>query len=262
MTVPTVPTHARPPRAILLDHGGVLVRSVKTPSRADEFAATVHAMIEAAGASSPGPPAIAADIQAGLACYKSWKNGNVRRPHPREIRHREFWEELVAADWPESARQLVATEATPLCRGLVESRGRKELAPGIMEFLEFCAGAGIRTGVVANTMVGAVNRDLARAWGTDKFFAVQVHSDEVGVRKPDPEAIWLATRALQLDPADVWFVGDNYDRDVLCARRAGAGLAILMRPADQLEPAARPQPDEVVPDGVALLELLRSAVQR
>jgi len=90
---------------------------------------------------------------------------------------------------------------------------------------------------------------------------VQVHSDETGIRKPDPEAIWIATRALDLDPAQVWFVGDNYDRDVRCARRAGAGRAVLMRPPDEVEPSTRPQPDDVVQDGFGLVELLRAALR-
>jgi FMN phosphatase YigB (HAD superfamily) len=250
-----------PPRAVLLDHGGVVVRSVKDPDGLARFATGVHQILADAGAEVPDEAELLADIQAGLDCYKSWKNGNVRRPHPREIGHREFWVELVAADWPEAARTLVGAEATPLCRAMVESRGSKELGPGMREFFEFCAQAGVRTGIVANTMVGAINRDLARAWGTEKYLAVQVHSDETGIRKPDPEAIWLATRALDLEPAQVWFVGDNYDRDVRGARRAGVGRAVLMRPPDQVEPSTRPQPDDVVSDGFGLTELLRAAVQ-
>lgn len=249
-----------PPRAVLLDHGGVVVRSTKDQDGLARFAGRLHRMITDAGARSPGEAAVLEDIEAGLDCYKAWKNGNVRRPHPREISHREFWTEFVAADWSESARTLVASEATPLCRAMVESRGSKELGPGVLEFLGYCAQAGIRVGIVANTMVGAINRDLARAWGTEKYLAVQVHSDETGIRKPDPEAIRIATRALDLDPSQVWFVGDNYDRDVLCARRASVGRAVLMRPAGRLEPNTRPQPDDVVADGFALLDLLRRAV--
>ncbi len=249
-----------PPQAILLDHGGVVVRSVKDPDGLARFADRVHRLLTDAGADSPGRAEVLEDIRAGLACYKSWKNGNVRRPHPREIGHREFWVELVAADWPESARTFVGTEATPLCRQMVESRGSKVLGPGMREFFEFCAQAGIRTGIVANTMVGAVNRQLARDWGTEKYLAVQVHSDETGIRKPDPEAIRIATRALDLEPAQVWFVGDNYDRDVLCARRAGVGRAVLMRPPDEAEPGTRPQPDDVVTDGFGLIALAKVAL--
>jgi N-acetyl-D-muramate 6-phosphate phosphatase len=31
-----------------------------------------------------------------------------------------------------------------------------------------------------------------------------------------------------VEPADAWYVGDNFDRDVLCGQRAGIGGNILM----------------------------------
>jgi FMN phosphatase YigB (HAD superfamily) len=70
----------------------------------------------------------------------------------------------------------------------------------------------------------------------------------------------MAARALSVDPADCWYVGDNYDRDVVCGRRAGVGGTILMRPAGRRDPAARPQPDAEVADGLELLDLLRTAL--
>lgn len=247
------------PRAVLLDHGGVLARSTKRPERVVELAHRIRDMIVAAGGEAPDAADILADIRAGQAAYKAWKNGNVRRPSPREIRHRELWGEFIAADWPESARTLVTVEATPLCRALV-AQSDKVLAPGMRDVLEACQDNGIAVGLVSNTLIGAANRALARTWGTEKYFATQVHSDEVGRRKPDPEMIWMATRALGLDPADCWYVGDNYDRDVLCGRRAGIGCAVLMRPPDRVDPTARPQPDVTVADGVELADLLRGVL--
>jgi N-acetyl-D-muramate 6-phosphate phosphatase len=255
-----VPTLVRP-KAVLLDHGGVIARSVKRPERVAALAQHVHDMIVAAGGEVLPVADIHADIRAGRAAYKAWKNGNGRRMGPREIRHRELWEEFIAADWPTSARTLVGVEATPLCRILV-TESEKHLAEGMRDLFELCEGRGIKVGIVSNTLIGAANREHARVWGTEKYFAVQVHSDEVGIRKPDPEMILTACRALGLDPADCWYVGDNYDRDVLCGRRAGVGCAVLMRPQDRLDPAARPQPDLVVHDGVDLVEALRQVLAR
>jgi N-acetyl-D-muramate 6-phosphate phosphatase len=247
------------PKAVLLDHGGVIARSTKRPERLTELAQHVHDMIVAAGGQALPVEDIHADIRAGRAAYKAWKNGNGRRVSPREIRHRELWEEFIAADWSPAARTLVGVEATPLCRLLVKE-SEKRLAEGMRDLFELCEGQGIKVGIVSNTLIGAANREHARVWGTEKYFSVQVHSDEVGIRKPDPEMILLACRALGLDPADCWYVGDNYDRDVLCGRRAGVGCAVLMRPADRLDPAARPQPDVVVHDGVDLFHLLRDVL--
>lgn len=247
------------PKAVLLDHGGVVARSTKRPERVVDLAQRIHDMIIAAGGEEVPVYAILRDIKAGRAAYKAWKNGNVRRMSPREIRHRELWEEFIASDWPEAARTLVGIEATPLCRALV-SESEKQLAPGMRDLFELCEANGVATGLVSNTLIGAANREHARNWGTEKYFAVQVHSDEVGRRKPDPEMIWLATRSLGLDPIDVWYVGDNYDRDVLCGRRAGVGCAVLMRPAEKLDPEADPQPDLIVEDGVELHAVLRDVL--
>ncbi|MFJ8546064.1 HAD family hydrolase [Streptomyces sp. NPDC093586] len=251
-------TTLRPPRALLLDHGGVLMRSVKHPERMAAFADRVHALI--------GPSAgldrdvVLGDIKAGRAAYRAWKNGLARTPAPRETGHRELWEDFIAADWPPAARALVGAEAVPLCREMVLAESDRTLAPGMLETLRLAREHGVRTGIVSNTLVGSLNRDLAHRFGTHPLLDVQVYSDETGLRKPDPEMIRLAARALSVDPADCWYVGDHYDRDVVCGKRAGAGATILMRPADRRDPKARPQPDVEVADGTELLGLLRTAL--
>ncbi|MFF5338410.1 HAD family hydrolase [Streptomyces sp. NPDC013181] len=251
-------TTLRPPRALLLDHGGVLMRSVKHPERMAGFAARVHAL------TGPAPgldrAAVLAGITAGRAAYRAWKNGLARTPEPREIRHRELWEDFIAADWPPAARALVGAEATWLCRELVLAESDRTVAPGMLDTLRLARRHGVRTGIVSNTLVGALNRDLARRFGTDPLLDVQVYSDETGRRKPDPEMIRLAARALSVAPSDCWYVGDHYDRDVVCGKRAGAGATILMRPADRRDPQARPRPDAEVADGTELLDLLRTAL--
>lgn len=253
-------TTLRPPRALLLDHGGVLMRSVRHPERLAVFADRVLALI------GPGAgldrDAVLADIEAGKAAYRAWKNGHVRTPEPREIGHRELWEDFVAADWTPAARALVGAEAVPLCREMTLAESDKAVAPGMLETLRLAREHGVRTGIVSNTLLGSLNRDLARHFGTHPYLDVQIYSDEIGLRKPAPETLRMAARALSVDPADCWYVGDNYDRDVVCGRRAGIGATILMRPADRRDAAVRPQPDAEVADGPELLDLLRAALRR
>jgi FMN phosphatase YigB (HAD superfamily) len=253
-------TTLRPPRALLLDHGGVLMRSVKHPERLAAFADRVLALV------GPGSgfdrESLLRDIEAGKAAYRAWKNGSVRSPEPREIRHRELWEDFIAADWPPAARALVGAEAVPLCREMTLAEGDKAVAAGMMETLQLAREHGVRTGIVSNTLLGSLNRDLARQFGTHPYLDVQVYSDEIGLRKPAPGTIWMAARALSVAPADCWYVGDNYDRDVVCGMRAGVGATILMRAAGRRDPGARPQPDAEVADGLELLALLRAALTR
>jgi FMN phosphatase YigB (HAD superfamily) len=234
------------------------MRSVKRPERLAAFAASVLARL--------GPrtgldlDAVSSDITAGKAAYRAWKNGHVRSPEPREMGHRELWTDFIAADWPPAARALVGAEALPLCRAMTLAESDKTVAPGMLETLRLARAHGVRTGVVSNTLVGSLNRDLARQCGTDPYLDVQVYSDEIGLRKPDPRTIRLAARALSVAPADCWYVGDHYDRDVVCGRRAGVGTTILMRPAGHRDAGARPQPDVEVADGFELLGLLRTAL--
>jgi HAD superfamily hydrolase (TIGR01549 family) len=251
-------TTLSPPKALLLDHGGVLMRTVRHPERLAGFADRVLALV------GPGAgldhDSVLSDITSGRAAYGAWKNGSVRSPAPREIGHRELWEDLIAADWPPAARTLVGAEALPLCREMTLAEGDKQVAPGMAETLRLARAHGVRTGVVSNTLLGSLNRELARRLGTDPYLDVQVYSDEVGLRKPAPEIIRMAARALSVEPADCWYVGDNYDRDVVCGKRAGVGVTVLMRPAARRDPAARPQPDVEVADGQVQHALLRAVL--
>lgn len=252
------PARGGPPRALLLDHGGVLVRSVKHPERLPALADRVLAL--AGGLRGLERGRVLHDIRAGRAAYGHWKNGLARSTAPREVTHRELWTEFIAADWPEPARAAVSAEATELCRALVLAESDKTADPAMTEVLRLCKEHGIRTGVVSNTLTGSLNREMAAAGGIAPYLGVQVYSDEAGLRKPGPQLILLAAQALSTEPADCWYVGDNYDRDVVCGIRAGVGRTVLMRPEDRLEPAAHPQPDTVVHDGTGLLDLLRRAV--
>ena len=63
--------------------------------------------------------------------------------------------------------------------------------------------------------------------------------------------------SLSVAPGDCWYVGDNYDRDVLCGRRAGVGGNILMEARKTYEPPydLDLRPDAIVADPVGLLAL-------
>ena len=90
------------------------------------------------------------------------------------------------------------------------------------------------------------------------LFQAQIYSDEAGVRKPNPQMIWYATGELGVPAERCWFVGDSRRRDVVCARRAEVGAAVLMRSprTGQEDPERWPAPDATVDDGYGLLGLL------
>ncbi|NDL58711.1 HAD family hydrolase [Phytoactinopolyspora mesophila] len=250
---------ATTPKALLLDFGGVVVETARRPSWQSELAAEVHRMLAATGRADLTAEDIELDIRAGRAAHGGWKDAMSRPYTPREATHREFWSDYVAADWPESDRVLVEVHAQHLCRRMVELQAERKPRHGIHELLAFARDRGILVGIVSNALVGEVHREVVRELGLDDFIQVQVYSDEVGIRKPNPRIIGLASSALSVVPGDSWYVGDNYDRDVVCGRRAGAGATVLMIAEDTYDPPyrVRDTPDLTVEDPAALLAVLR-----
>ncbi|ADB32906.1 HAD-superfamily hydrolase, subfamily IA, variant 1 [Kribbella flavida DSM 17836] len=250
------------PEALLLDFGGVLVATTGRPGWAGELAAELSDQLSRAGTPELTVDEIRTDLEAGAAADSYWKNAMSRPPTPRELTHREFWTDFVAADWPPGPRAWVTAHASVLCRRMGELRQHRAHREGIPELLDTAAAAGIPVGVVSNALSGAVHRDYLERTGLVKQLAVQIYSDEMGIRKPHPELILLAARALGVPVGRTWYVGDNFDRDVLCARRAGAGAAVLMEaPGTYQRPyAVRAVPDAIVPDPVALRTLLLEAL--
>lgn len=57
-----------------------------------------------------------------------------------------------------------------------------------------------------------------------------IDSNRVGVRKPDPAIFKLALTQLNLDPQQVIFVGDSYERDMIPSSRAGMKTVWLKGP--------------------------------
>jgi FMN phosphatase YigB (HAD superfamily) len=112
--------------------------------------------------------------------------------------------------------------------------------------------------VVSNTLCGAAHRDFLAKTEVGRLIATQIYSDEACVRKPNPQMIWNATDDLAVAPEHCWFVGDSNRRDIVCARRADVGAAILMRSprTDTEHPPNGPLPDVTVDDGFGLATLL------
>jgi putative hydrolase of the HAD superfamily len=77
--------------------------------------------------------------------------------------------------------------------------------------------------VVSNTMrtPGTTLRKLLEHFGLMELFSHATFSDEVLIRKPDPEIFGLTLRALGCDPSESVHVGDDEVLDVEGARAAG-----------------------------------------
>lgn len=89
--------------------------------------------------------------------------------------------------------------------------------------LDSLHGRGVKTGLVANSWPdpARVLRADAEAFGLAEHLDVLVYSEELGVRKPEPEIFLYACRELEVEPIATMFVGDNLVTDVQGAADVG-----------------------------------------
>lgn len=245
------------PRALLLDFGGVIADGPDQPGWREELVAAVNEVLAAAGVTPLPPEAILRPLAADLRDERFWLAEAPVQPDPRTL-----WGEIVAADWPPAARAAALPHATILSRRYIEARHAAgwQLRTGMAELLADATARGLPVVVVSNTLHGATHRGFLERSGIAGRFAAQFYSDEEGVRKPNPELARRAAAAVGVPAAECWFVGDTLSRDVLVARRAGVGAAILM-PSLRVERPPHPKgvaPDATVADPVELHALLRA----
>jgi HAD superfamily hydrolase (TIGR01509 family) len=245
------------PRALLLDFGGVIVDGPDQPGWHAELVVAVNELLAAAAVAPLPPEAILEPLAAGAGGGRFWLGQAPTQPD-----HRSLWGDGMAADWPPAARAAVLPHATVLSRRYMEARHAAgwQLRPGMAELLADAAARGLPVAVVSNTLFGATHREFLDRAGLAGRFVAQFYSDEEGIRKPNPELARRAVAAVGVPAAECWFVGDTLSRDVLVARRAGIGAAILMR---SLRVERPPHPDGVAPDAsvadpVELHALLRA----
>ena len=91
--------------------------------------------------------------------------------------------------------------------------------PGASEALRVLHGAGLRTAVVTNKQERFAN-GLLRRLHLRQWIDLVVGGDSCERRKPDPQPLQVACRALGVDSAQALMIGDSVN-DVLAARAAG-----------------------------------------
>lgn len=95
--------------------------------------------------------------------------------------------------------------------------------PGIEGFLAFLKKEGIRTGVISNiSFSGKALKNRIDRMLPSHCFEFILASSEYVFRKPNPRIFRLALEKAQLSPEQVWYVGDQYECDIVGA--AGAGI--------------------------------------
>jgi len=137
-------------------------------------------------------------------------------------------------------------------------KGPHVLKPHAVPVIAELVQRGYRLGIISNT---TSTTDLPRfmdEWGLQQYFEVVILSSVCGVRKPNPEIFWQATRALGIDPALCAYLGNNISRDVVGAHKAGFPLAMIIEPkTDYLRNEETPaeKPDLLIHELVDLLDV-------
>ncbi|HET8613890.1 MAG TPA: HAD family hydrolase [Actinomycetales bacterium] len=243
------------PRAVLFDYGGVIAEVASPPDGASRLAQHVVELLARAGCPLDHADVLA-DLQVGLRAFDGLKRAQSRMADPRETRPRELWD-LIGCDWQPRQREVLLAHATPLCRLLELTVIERPARPDAAWLLTRLREHGVRTALVCNCLSGEAARDQLRRDGLEGLLDVELYSDEVGYRKPGPTLVRAALTAVGVDAGDAWFVGDKIDRDVLAARRAGVGTAVLMRTPGGAGTALRGvEPDHVVDSLTELAGLL------
>ena len=251
------------PHALLLDFGGVVISTAARVSWARELSEIVVARARALG-TQLDPAAVEASLRAGRTALSLWKNAASRRLAPRELPPREIVEDFLLADLPTAVRKGLALDSQELLAAMAPLVADHHLRPGITELLTECTTRRIRLGIVSNAHSGRAHRAILENLGLTDAFGVQIYSDEVGIRKPHPGMIRLATEALGVQPAEAWYVGDTLDRDVVAGRRAEVGAVVITRDRRTDHPpfSVTEAPDLVLDTPEGLLEPLRAALAR
>ena len=165
----------------------------------------------------------------GVAADVETLNKGAATAREKTFRYREVerWQEFFAF-WMRFAG--AAENDVPQILPRIFARHKREhlwswLDPAAPEVFAALKKLAYRLGVISNSdgsIAGAMKK-----FGLTHFFDCMIDSHVVGVEKPDPRIFEIALQQLNLPAARCVYIGDNYDRDVIGARRAGITPILL-----------------------------------
>ena len=182
--------------------------------------------------------------------YTKWAN-----EHAISLPEEEIWSRWIA---PELLPRQVESQAAELMLVIRNCRGRAILKPDAAVVIPALSRRGYRMGVISNTTSTLDLPRFIEECGLEKYFEVVILSSVCGVRKPDPEIFWKATRQMQLKPEQCAYLGNKISTDVVGPRRAGYGMAMIVEAkptATDILSVPIEKPDAVIHELGELLDL-------
>jgi putative hydrolase of the HAD superfamily len=230
-------------RAVTLDYWGTLL--IDPPGSDERYArqrlASFAVILEAAGWPTPLPALQQAYEEGGRQIGRVWLTG-------KDLPVRQHVTAILDAVDPGLSVRLSST----MVEALVQAYSSPALTvppavdDGARNALAALKDRGLALCVVSNTMrtPGVVLRKILDHYGLLGFFEVLTFSDEVGIRKPDPEIFSLTLRKIDVSPEEAVHVGDDWILDVQGARDAGMRVIHVTTNRDLVVPF---HPDATIP---------------
>src|SRR5699024_4978650 len=172
-------------------------------------------------------------VEAGWDRHRARKRARDASADPvarhEEIDPAALWGDLVGEGLPEPLRAALRLEAPQLSFALHRAKSVPAPRPGALELIRWCHENDIVVGIVSNTISGRGVREILTRYGVGSLLGPSAYSDEIGVRKPGRAIFEAALAGLDLDRADVVYVGDKSLNDGAGGREAGIGTVCLLR---------------------------------
>jgi len=119
------------------------------------------------------------------------------------------------------------------------------LLPGAIDTLDHLQQNGVRLALITNGTSREQRHKIER-FNLARFFDCIVIEGEFGVGKPDARVYRHALAQMQLQPDEVWMVGDNLEWDVWGAQQVGISGIWVDLHGKGLSDSSPVQPDRVV----------------
>jgi putative hydrolase of the HAD superfamily len=134
-----------------------------------------------------------------------------------------------------------------------------ELLPGAVETVRQLQEMGLRLGIISNAAYPPFLGWALERFGLARAFESVVVSADVGWRKPSSEIFHLALNRLNLQPAEVVYAGDDFEKDVAAPKRLGLraiwcrllGQSLPTGPLASIEPDATVEALREIPEWLA-----------
>lgn len=125
------------------------------------------------------------------------------------------------------------------------------LIEGSKEILSYLDEKNYRIGLICNTgrTPGRVLREVLKRRNIIQFFRVLTFSDELKIRKPNPEIFLHTLKSLNASPSTSLHIGDELESDILGAKRCGMQAGWISPGRNKLQPDFQPEikPDFILP---------------